>query len=68
MPRLLDEIYRLQRELTDADDHEKIILKMCANLLEDYHHVPEPKNRFTRNDYVKVPGRWELIEGMLYSD
>jgi len=38
MPKLLDGIYRLQSELTDLDSREKLLLKMCANLLES--HLP----------------------------
>jgi hypothetical protein len=65
MPRLLDEVYRLQRDLTEIDNDERRLLKMFANLLESYYDVPEPRNRMTFEEYDKVPGRWELMDGML---
>ena len=68
MPKLLDEIGRLQREMPGLDDHERVLLKMVGNLLESHYEVPKPKNRFTVEEYMKVPGRWELIDGMLYAD
>jgi hypothetical protein len=34
MSRLLDEIYRLQRDLTEVDNNERELLKMFATLLE----------------------------------
>lgn len=65
MPILLDEIYRLQRELTALDSDEQLLLKMCANLLESHYGLKEPRNRLTVEEYEKVPGRWELLDGML---
>ncbi len=65
MPKLLDEIYRIQNEFPDLDSRESLLLKMCANLLEDYYEVKNPLNRFTVEEYMKVPGRWELLDGML---
>ena len=65
MPRLLDQIYRVQTELTELDPHEKLILKMCANLLESHHEVRDPRNRLTEEEYFAIPGRWELYDGML---
>ena len=67
MPKLLDEIYRLQVELTDLDVDEERLLKMCANLLESHYGVKEPRNRLTFEEYDKMPGRWELLDGMLGS-
>jgi len=64
MRGLLDEIYRLQSE-TEIDDDERRLLKMFANLLESHYGIPEPRNRLTFEEYVKVPGRWELWDGML---
>jgi hypothetical protein len=64
MPRLLEEIYRLQRELTDLDPYDRMILKMTANLLESHHQVT-PRNEFTVKEFHNVPGRWELLDGML---
>jgi hypothetical protein len=65
MPKLLDAIYRVQDELPDLDSKERLLLKMCANLLEDYYEVKNPRNRLTVEEYEKVPGRWELLDGML---
>jgi hypothetical protein len=65
MPKLLDAIYRLQEDFPDLDDRERLLLKMCANLFEDYYEVKEPRNRLTFEEYEKVPGRWELLDGML---
>ena len=65
MPKLLDEIYRLQNEIKDLDDGEQRLLKMCANLLESHYDVKDPRNRLTVEEYMKVPGRWELVDGML---
>lgn len=65
MPRLLDEVYRLQRDLTEIDDDERRLLKMFANLLESHYGMPEPRNRLTFEEYEKIPGRWELWDGML---
>jgi hypothetical protein len=65
MPKLLDEIYRLQDELPDLDGRERLLLKMCANLFEDYYQVKSPRNRLTVEEYENVPGRWELVDGML---
>jgi hypothetical protein len=65
MPKLLDETYRLQSELTALDADEQRLLKMFANLLESHYEVKEPRNRFTVDEYMKVPGRWELLDGML---
>jgi len=65
MPKLLEEIYRLQRDFPDLDDRERLLLKMSANLLESYYEVKTPRNKLTIEEYEKVPGRWELIHGML---
>jgi hypothetical protein len=65
MSGLLDEIYRLQRDLTEIDDDERRPLKMFANLLESPYGIPEPRNRLTFEEYDKVPGRWEHWDGML---
>lgn len=67
MPRLLDEIYRIQNDLTDLDKDEKLLLKMCANLLESHYEIKNPRNQLTFEEYEKVPGRWELLDGMLSS-
>jgi len=67
MPKLLDAIYRVQGELQDLDAHERLLLKMCANLLESHYEVKEPRNRLTQEEYFAVPGRWELWNGMLQS-
>jgi hypothetical protein len=65
MPRLLDEVYRLQRDLTGLDSDEQRLLKMFANLLESHYDVREQRNRLTFEEYEKVPGRFELMHGML---
>jgi hypothetical protein len=65
MPELLDAIYRLQDDFPDLDSRECLLLKMCANLFEDYYEVKNPRNRLTVEEYEKVPGRWELFDGML---
>ena len=65
MPKLLDAIYRLQDDFPDLDSRERLLLKMCANLLEDHYEVKNPRNRLTVEEYEKVPGRWELYDGML---
>ncbi len=67
MPVLLDEVYRLQSQLTDLDPQERLLLKMFANLLESHYEVREPKNALTAEEYFEVPGRWELFDGMLRS-
>jgi hypothetical protein len=65
MPKLLDAIYQVQSDFSDLDDRERLLLKMCANLFEDYYEVKNPRNQFTAEEYFKVPGRWELFDGML---
>jgi hypothetical protein len=65
MPKLLGEIYRLQNELTDLDSEEQLLLKMFANLLESHYQVGTPRNGLTGEEYLKVPGRWELVDGLL---
>jgi hypothetical protein len=65
MPTLLDEVYRLQSGLTGLDADEQRLLKMFANLLESHYEVKEPRNRLTFEEYEKIPGRWELWDGML---
>ena len=65
VPKLLDAVYRLQNELTELDADGRLLLKMCANLLEGHYEVKEPRNRLTFEEYEKVPGRWELYNGML---
>jgi hypothetical protein len=65
VPKLLDEAYRLQTELTGLDADERRLLKMFANLLESHYEVKEPRNRLSFEEYEKVPGRWELAGGML---
>ena len=65
MPKLLGEIYRLQDELTDLSNDEQLLLKMFANLLEGHYQVQNPRNIFTIAEYEKVPGRWELVHGLL---
>jgi hypothetical protein len=67
MPRLLEEVYHLQSQLTDLDDDDLRLLKMFANLLESHYEVREPRNRLNFEEYDKVPGRWELMDGMLRS-
>jgi len=66
MHKLLDAIYRVQDDFPDLDIRERLLLKMCANLFEDYYEVKNPRNRLTVEEYEKVPGRWELIDGMLH--
>jgi hypothetical protein len=65
MPKLLDEVYRLQSELAELDAGERLLLKMFANLLESHYEVKQPRNPLTFEEYEKVPGRWELMDGML---
>ena len=65
MPRLLDEVYRLQTELTGLHAEERLLLKMFANLLESHYEVKEPRNRLTFEEFEKTPGRWEMMDGML---
>jgi len=65
VPRLLDEVYRLQTELTGLDAEERLLLKMFANLLESHYEVKEPRNRLTFEEFEKTPGRWEMMDGML---
>lgn len=49
MPTLLEEIYRLQGQLTGLDPDERHLLKMCANFEE----------------CETIAGRWEMYDGML---
>jgi hypothetical protein len=65
VPRLLEEVYRLQTELTHIDPDERCLLKMFANLLESHHQIKEPRNRLTFEEYERMPGRWEMLHGML---
>ena len=65
VPKLLEEIYRLQTNLTALDESEQRLLKMFANLLESHYEMKEPRNRLTADEYFKMPGRWELSDGML---
>jgi hypothetical protein len=64
-PKLLQEIYRLQEQFQDLDPREELLLKMAANLFETHYDVKEPRNRLTVEEYEHVPGRWELLDGML---
>jgi hypothetical protein len=64
VPRLLNEIYRLQTELTGIGWYDQMILKMMANLLESHHGV-ELRNKLTFEEFEEIPGRWELIDGEL---
>ena len=66
--KILDEINRLQKELPGLDEYERLLLKMCANLLESYHEVRAPQSRLTAEEYFEMPGRWELMDGMLHYD
>lgn len=68
MPKLLDEINRLQQELSELNERERLLLKMFANLLESHYKVKKPQNALTSEEYFKVPGRWELLDGMLHWD
>ena len=61
MPKLLDE----EGQLTEIDAEERSLLKMFANLLESHYEVKEPRNRLTFEECEKIPGRWELFDGML---
>jgi hypothetical protein len=63
MATLLEEIERLEQR--EWDPREQLLLKMCANLLESYHKVKDPKHQLTEQEYFNVPGRWELVDGML---
>jgi hypothetical protein len=65
MPELLEEVYRLQRDFPDLDERARLLLKMSANLFETHYEVKNPRNQLTFEEYEKVPGRWELIDGML---
>jgi hypothetical protein len=65
VPRLLDEVYRLQSEPTELDADERRLLKMFANLLESHYQVEEPRNRLNFEEFEKMPGRWEMVDGML---
>ena len=65
MPQLLDEISRLQEKLTTLDEHERLLLKMFANLLETHYEIRKPQNALTSDEYDEVPGKWELWDGML---
>ena len=65
MPQLLDEINRLQEKLTTLDEHERLLLKMFANLLETHYEIGKPQNALTSEEYDEVPGKWELWDGML---
>jgi hypothetical protein len=67
MPKLLEEVYRLQTELTGLDTDEQLLLKMFANLLEGHYEVNNPRNLLTMEEYEKVPGRWDLWDGLLRS-
>jgi hypothetical protein len=66
--KLLDEINRLREDPTGMDEYERLLLKMFGNLLESYHEVRAPKSRLTVDEYVELPGRWELMNGMLHDD
>jgi hypothetical protein len=57
MPKLVDEIHRLQPDFPDLDSRERLLLKMCANLFEDYYEGKNPRNRLTVEEYENVPGR-----------
>ena len=63
-PRLLQELYRIQSEVTDLDEHARLLLKMCANMLESHYQV-KPQNRLTPEEYFELPGRFEMMQGML---
>jgi hypothetical protein len=67
MPKLLEEVYRLQTELTGLDTDEQLLPKMFANLLEGHYEVNNPRNLLTMEEYEKVPGRWDLWDGLLRS-
>jgi len=64
MPKLLQEVYRLQDSIR-LDEDERLLLKMFANLLESHYQVEAARNRLTVDEYNKIPGKWELWHGML---
>jgi hypothetical protein len=66
-PKLLEEIYRLQTEVSDLDPEARHILTMCANLLKSHYEVKEARNRLTFEEFDDMPGRWDLVDGMLMS-
>jgi hypothetical protein len=65
MSNILAEIHRLQSESPDLDPHERLILKACANLLETHRNVPSPRNRLTEEEFLAIPQRLDLVNGML---
>ena len=68
MSKLIDEIYRVQAECKEISDRDRLLLKMFANILEVEHGVRKPQNRLVADEYFELPGRWELLEGMLHWD
>ncbi|HEY3744546.1 MAG TPA: hypothetical protein VGL53_32105 [Bryobacteraceae bacterium] len=68
MPKLLDEIERLQTADSGFDEYERLLLQMCANMLESYYEVRAPKHKLKMEEYFEVPGRFELMDGMLHWD
>jgi hypothetical protein len=59
---------RLQQQLTELNERERLLLKMFANLLETHYEVRKPQNALTAKEYFKVPGGWELSDGTLRWD
>lgn len=68
MSKLLEEIYRVQAEGKSFSTRDQLLLKMFANILEVEHGVRKPKNRLVADEYFELPGRWELLDGMLHWD
>ena len=67
---LLDELCRLAERHKEASEKERLILKMAISLLDQLEDPDETRPRkvvFSREEYERAPGRWELVQGQLVS-
>jgi len=67
---LLDELCELAERHKDAREEERLVVKMAISLLDqlnDPQGTRPRKVRFTLDEYMRVPGRWEVVDGQLVS-
>ncbi|MDQ2898568.1 MAG: hypothetical protein M3Y07_02065 [Acidobacteriota bacterium] len=63
---LLDEVSALAEKHKNAPEKERLILKMAISLLNQIENPDGPyRVSFTFEEYERVPGRWEMVDGQL---
>jgi len=67
---LLNDLCEVAGRNKDASEEERLILKLAISLLDqldDPEGSRPRKVKFTFDEYQRVPGRWELVDGQLVS-